>query len=53
MTADKKEDKQRRLQLNITVEGDDRQDITDKLRDIADTIDNQVDDHEIPTKREH
>lgn len=53
MTTDTKPDKVRRLQLNINVEGDDKEDIADKLRDIADTIDRDIENDEIPTKREH
>lgn len=53
MSTDKKQEKIRKLQLNITVEGDNRQDITDKLRDIADSIDKDIEDKDIPTKREH
>ena len=53
MTTDTKADKVRRLQLNINVEGDNKEDIADKLRDIANVIEDDINEDEIPTKREH
>jgi len=51
--TDEKKQKRRRLKLDITVHADDKEDLADKLHDIADTISKNIDDKDIPIKREH